>query len=104
MDRRERDRPRRFTLGRPIEAVKIVGAHVPAAEGLVADGGERLGGRIRVEYLSPGRASWLSLAPSIARRMGFGHAWSGTWIVFALLAAMTSVTFLLAKVAVRELR
>jgi len=93
-----------FALGRPLEAVKILGNQTAAADALVSSGGERLSGRMGVEYLRPGQASWLSLLPSIARHMGRGHAWSGTWIVFALLTAMASVACLIAWLTLRELR
>lgn len=53
-------------------------------------------GRMRVEYLSPGHRSWLSLATHVARRLGLGHEPSGTWIV-APLAALMALTALLAS-------
>jgi hypothetical protein len=93
-----------FALGRPLGEVAIFGEHTPGADALVGPRGERLPGRMGVEYLRPGGVSWLSLSPTIARRMGFGHAWGGTWIVFALLAAMASVAGLLAWMVRRELR
>jgi hypothetical protein len=93
-----------FTLGHPLEDIAIFGEHTSHAQALVGPHGEGLPGRMGVEYLRPGAASWLSLVPTIARRMGLGHAWGGTWIVFALLAAMASGASLLARLTLKELR
>jgi hypothetical protein len=93
-----------FALGRPLESVAIFGQKGPGANALSGPRGERLRGRMGVEYLRPGHASWFSLLPSIARRMGFGHAWPGTWIVFALALAMAGAAAMLAWLALRELR
>jgi hypothetical protein len=93
-----------FALGRPLEDIAIFGEKSPGANALTGQRGERLPGRIAVEYLRPGRASWLSQLPAIARRMGFGHAWAGAWIAFALLVAMAAAAGLLARLALGELR
>jgi hypothetical protein len=93
-----------FALGHPLEDIAIFGEHAARADALVGPHGEGLPGRMGVEYLRSGGSSWLSLVPTIARRMGVGHAWGGTWIVFALLAAMASSASLLALLALRELR
>jgi hypothetical protein len=75
----------------------------PTAEARAArDRDATLPGRVRVEYLRPGRSSWWSLAPEVARRMGLGHAPSGTWSVLLLIALMGSVVALCAR-ALREL-
>jgi hypothetical protein len=58
----------------------------------------------RVEYLQPGSNSWWSLASGVAQRMGWGHAPSGTWIVFLLIALMIAVAALAAQLVIRELR
>jgi hypothetical protein len=62
--------------------------------------GTALPGRMRVEYLARGHRSWLSLASTVARRMGLGHWPSGTWIVFLLLALMASACALGAKLVI----
>lgn len=62
-----------------------------------------LPGRIRVEYLRPGRASWWSQALSVARRMGLGHAGSGTWSVLLVIVLMVSVVLLCSRLILREL-
>jgi hypothetical protein len=58
----------------------------------------------RVEYLQPGSNSWWSLASLVAERIGWGHAPSGTWIVFLLIALMIAVAALAARLVIRELR
>lgn len=62
-----------------------------------------LPGRVRVEYLRPGRSSWWSQALSVARRMGLGHAGSGTWSVLLVIILMVSVVFLCSRLILREL-
>jgi hypothetical protein len=58
----------------------------------------------RVEYLQPGSKSWWSRASGVAERIGRGHAPSGTWIVFLLIALMIAVAALAAQLVIRELR
>jgi hypothetical protein len=93
-----------FALGSNIEDLEIFGEEVARPERLVASTGERLPGRMGVEYLRPAHSTWLSLAPGIAERMGFGHAWPGTWVVFALLAAMACGAGAATWMVFRELR
>lgn len=62
-----------------------------------------LPGRIRVEYLRPGQSSWWSQALSVARRMGLGHAGSGTWSVLLVIVLMVSVVLLCSRLILREL-
>jgi hypothetical protein len=91
-----------FALARPIEAVAIFGRKTPAT-GALSSGAQRLPGRVAIEYVRRGSASWLSLVPSIARRMGRGHAWAGTWVVFVLVAAMACGLALCCRLVLREL-
>jgi hypothetical protein len=84
-----------ITLGPFLEPVQFNGIVVRTTAG------PTLG--LRVEYLRPGHRSWWSLAPSIARRMGLGHAASGTWIVFLLMALMITVVILASRLILREL-
>jgi hypothetical protein len=62
-----------------------------------------LEGRVRVEDLRPGSASWLSITPEVARRMGIGHAASGTWSVFLVIALMGGLLALCSRLILREL-
>jgi len=65
--------------------------------------GEPLPGRVRVEDLRPGSSSWWSLALAVARRMGLGHAWAGTWIALLAGALMLGVVLISWRVVFREL-
>jgi hypothetical protein len=86
-----------LTFGRTVEAIAINGSLVRTAAG-----GEVPS--FRVEYLQTGSNSWWSLLSSVADRMGRGHAPSGTWIVFLLIALMISVAVLVSRLILRELR
>ena len=89
------------TFGPALEPVEINGAEVRTS---TPSGKTVRGVRLRVEYLRPGHASWWSLASSVAHRMGLGHAPSGTWIVFLLIALMITVATLASRLLLRELR
>jgi hypothetical protein len=62
-----------------------------------------LPGRVRVEYLRQSSSSWWSLVPEVARRMGLGHAGSGTWSVLVAAVLMGSVAVAGARLVFREL-
>lgn len=66
-------------------------------------GGQPLRGRVAVEYLRAGHASWLSLALPVARRMGLGRAVAGTWIALLVLALMLVLAVTVCRLVVREL-
>jgi hypothetical protein len=93
-----------FVLGRTGGLVSMVGAPASPAAATRAGHGQRLPGRMRIEYVTPGRRSWWSLASSVARRMGLGHAPAGTWIVLLLAAVMAAVLAGASWLTVRELR
>jgi hypothetical protein len=77
-----------IAFGPTVEHIQINGALVPTTS---ASGQSGRALMFRVEYLRPGHSSWWSLASSVARRIGLGHAAAGTWIVFALIALMVAV-------------
>jgi hypothetical protein len=85
-----------FTVAASDETVYAKGAPDAAAPDAGTDG------RIRIEYLRPGRRSWWALAPSVARRMALGRAPSGMWVVFGVLSAMLVLTAIVAWLAIRE--
>jgi hypothetical protein len=85
------------------ESIALTGEQTDSAHAASYQYGS-LPGRVRVEYLRPSRSSWLSLAPEVARRMGLGHAPSGTWSVLLVIALMATVLALCARMIVRELR
>jgi hypothetical protein len=84
--------------------VEVRGEHTHPSVAAVTGSGQHLRGRIRVEYVRAGHASWLSLLSSIARHMSLGRAASGIWIVFFALALALSVVALTSWGIVRELR
>jgi hypothetical protein len=84
------------------ESISLFGEATTGALAARAPNGS-LPGRVRVEYLRPSHSSWWSLAPEVARRMGLGHAPSGTWGALLALALMGSVFALCARVILREL-
>jgi len=86
-----------MAFGPAIEPIQLNGAPVKATGGTPDV-------TLRVEYLRPDRASWWSLASSVAGRMGLGHAPGGTWIVFLLIALMITVATLASRLLLRELR
>ena len=76
------------------ERVDFWGARTPASVSATSPAG-RLGGRLRIEYLRSGRSTWWSLATAVARRMGLGRTWPGTWVallVLALMAVLATLT------------
>ncbi|HST56639.1 MAG TPA: DUF2142 domain-containing protein [Solirubrobacteraceae bacterium] len=75
-----------FKLGRLAgQSVVILGQ--PTRPAIAAtSSGSALTGRMRIDYLSPGRQAWVSRISKIVRRMGLGRAWGGTWIAFLVLA------------------
>jgi hypothetical protein len=104
-----------FTLAPNTEPLFVIGAPAPAQEPAVALTSPRLtpvvaasdeqslGGRMGIEYLSGGQGSWWSRVLSVARHMGFGRAFSGTWIALLTAALMAAVGVLAVRLALREL-
>lgn len=68
------------------------------------EAGQPLPGRIWIEYLRPGGRSWAALAPDVIRHIGFGRAFSGTWIAYLALALALAVAALASSLVVKELR
>jgi hypothetical protein len=92
-----------FTLfGNGDESIGLVGEPNDAAP-LARGQNAPLPGRVRVEYLRPGGASWWSLAPEVARRMGLGHAPAGSWGVLLVIALMGGLVALCSRLILREL-
>ncbi len=67
--------------------------------------GERqnLGGRMGVEYLGAGKSSWWSLILTVARHMGLGRSYSGTWIALLVAALTLAAGALALRLTWREL-
>lgn len=103
------------TLAPNDEPLSILGAHVPAQEAAVMSApthgshtgfgnGHRLFGRLTLEYLASGSGSWWSRALSVARHLGLGRAFSGTWIAVLLALLVGAVGVLSVGLSLRELR
>jgi hypothetical protein len=91
-----------FRLGPTREKVELVG--VPTSPASAARSSEGpLPGRIKIEYLRSGGRSWLSLAETVARRMGLGRAPSGTWVALLVLVLMGGTVVGASWLALREL-
>jgi hypothetical protein len=89
------------SFGEAVERVLVNGSLTSASR---APGNSPGIVRLRIEYLRSGHSTWWSLASTIAHRMGFGHAPSGTWIVFLLIALAITTTALASRLLLRELR
>lgn len=63
-----------------------------------------LQGRMTLEYLAPSRASWWTRLLSVARHLGLGRAYTGTWIALLIAALMAAVGVLAVRLTLRELR
>jgi hypothetical protein len=65
--------------------------------------GVRLRGGVAIEYLASGRRSWWARILTVARHMGLGRAYSGTWIALLVAALMAIVGALAIRLTLREL-
>jgi hypothetical protein len=62
-------------------------------------------GIVRLEWLRPGRETWLDLAPAVARRFGYGKANAfGAWLLPIAGLVLALAWLLAARILVRELR
>jgi hypothetical protein len=75
----------------------------PAKKSTATIGAKPIRGHIAIEYLSPDRSSWLSLVPEVARRMGLGRAWGGTWIVLLVVLMMGGLVVVCSLSIIREM-
>ncbi len=79
------------------------GYKTPAAVA-AREGRRGIGGRMWIDYLRPGTIPWAALIPSIVRRIGFGRAAAGSWVVFVALGLLVAAATLVANTLLRELR
>lgn len=84
-------------------AVATATDSIPAKD-LSIRNGQPLEGRVVVEYLAPGRGSWWSRIVSVARRMGLGRSFTGTWIALLAAALMAAAGILALRLTVEEWR
>lgn len=92
-----------FDVAPNSEALFLLGRETPAAEAMTTPIGRRLPGRIDIEYLGSGQGSWWSRLLPVARHMGLGRAFSGTWIVLLVAAMVAAVGALAGRLVLREL-
>jgi hypothetical protein len=83
--------------------IKMLGVPTGHATAAVAEG-KALPGRMHIEYLRAGRASWWSMVTAVARRLGLGRATSGTWNALLVLGLATLLVALSTWLVNRELR
>lgn len=85
------------------ELMYFQGVATPSARDSATLGGQRIGGKLLVEYLGDGRGSWWSRIGSIVDHMQFGRAFSGKWIVWLIVTLMALVALLALRLPLREL-
>jgi hypothetical protein len=90
-------------LGGGDSLVYMYGQKTKSALAATSGGGARLKGVFTIEYLRPGK-SWLSQVLPIARRLGLGKAWDGTWNAVLISLLMLSAVSLAFYLVARELR
>ncbi len=82
-----------------------IGAFISeSAPGQPKSAPKQLSGRLGVEYLAPARGSWWSRLLTVARHVGLGRAYSGTWIALLIAVLMAAVAALAVRLTLRELR
>jgi hypothetical protein len=92
-----------FDAPKNSERLQLYGVRTIPKLAAVAPGEQSLAGRMTIEYLAPGRGSWLSRALTVARHLGTGRAVSGTWLALLLAVVMAVVTAVVVGLAWREL-
>jgi hypothetical protein len=72
-------------------AYGFMGVETYLGEGASKDG-QPLPGAMHIEYVSADGGSWWAFAPTLVRRLGRGHAWSGAPVVaLAVLLMLTPI-------------
>ncbi|MGD1058356.1 MAG: hypothetical protein ABR992_13190 [Solirubrobacteraceae bacterium] len=92
-----------FDVGPNSETIFLFGNETPPGEALTVPTGGQLSGRIDVSYLGAGHGSWWSRILTVARHMGLGRVFSGTWIVLLIVALVAAVGVLAGRLTLREL-
>lgn len=102
-----------FAIGPNQEPAIVLGAPAPPREAAVLLSGDRpnpsaagdqvLPGRVALEYLGAGRGTWWSRVASVATHVGFGRAFSGTWIALLIAVLTAGAGALAVALTLREL-
>ncbi|HEU0249221.1 MAG TPA: hypothetical protein VFR48_00725 [Solirubrobacteraceae bacterium] len=85
------------------ELLQLYGAASGSHLAAYSAGGQRLPGRFSVEYLASDGNSWWSRVVSVARHVGIGHAFAGTWVALLLAMLVAALASLLVGLAWKEL-
>jgi hypothetical protein len=85
------------------EPMLILGRRTGAGAAAYREPGHVGDGRMKIAYLGRGHSSWMSLALSVARHMGLGRAWSGTWVAALVLALMLAALGVVAALVLGEI-
>ena len=83
------------------EPIGLFGEPFPPAAAATYNGAI-LPGRLRIEYLQPGRRSWWSLVASTAYHLGLGRTASGTWVSILAFALMITAVATLSRALLKE--
>lgn len=79
------------------------GGSVPDSGFFIQVAGKPLGGRVRIEYMRPGRESWLGLLPTLAHRFSLAKAdLVRHWAAGAVLVLMLLAVALAARTLIKE--
>ncbi len=87
-------------LGPQTPGLEVARIYLPEGHGRPL----RLRGRVAVEYIAPGAGTWWSRVIEVARRLGLGRAFAGTWIALLIDALMAAAATLAVRLTLRELR
>jgi hypothetical protein len=90
-----------FVFSGANEQVRFLGVPGTARNGATSSVGA-LHGRLTIEYLRRASSSWWSLALPVARRMGLGRAWAGSWIAVLIACLMASAIATASSLALRK--
>jgi hypothetical protein len=101
-----------FSLSPNQEPISILGNPVSGEPATISEAGLRkamnpataavLEGRLAIEYLAPEHRSWWSRLLPVARRLGLGRSFSGSWIAVVIAMLMAGVGVLTLRLATRE--
>jgi hypothetical protein len=86
----------------PAKAAVALPSHTLTPAAATSAGGP-LKGALAFEYLASGRDPWWSRILAVARHLGLGRAYSGTWIALLVAALMAVVGALAIRLTLREL-
>jgi hypothetical protein len=92
-----------FTATQPSEPMLVIGIPTAARVAAYRNPGRPYEGQIKIAYVGAGQVSWLTSALSVARRMGLGRAWSGSWIAVLVGVLMLAALGLVARLIASEL-